>query len=280
MTSLPAGDLDHAESLELLKRQTEVCELLASGAPLAEVLDAVTSALEELMAGSRCSVLLLDAERGTLHHGAAPSLPRSYCEAIDGVVIGPDAGSCGAAAFLRAPVIATDIEVDGRWAAFRDLARAHGLRACWSTPIVGDQETVLGTFAVYHDEPHAPTPRENRLVDRFTHLAAVAIDHARLFGALAESEERFRRAFEDNAVGMALISLDGRFLRVNRALCEMVGRAETELLASDFQALTHPDDVPASVSALGRLTAGRADGLQLEQRCLRRDGTAIEKSGE
>ena len=205
----------------------------------------------------------------------SPSLPKAFCDAINGVKIGPMVGSCGTAAYLGVPVIVPDIAVDERWAAYKAAALPHGLRACWSMPIVGNQGAMLGTFAVYHDHPHSPTPREAYLVDRFTHLTAVAIDHSRLFGALAESEERFRRAFEDNAVGMAMMSLDGRFLRVNRALCEMVGRNEEELLAADFRAITHPDDVVASHRALRRVTRGVGDSTQLEQRCLHRDGTSV-----
>ena len=221
----PAFDLDHADSLELLRRQTSVLELIAAGTPLAEVLTCVVTALEELIEGSRCSILLLDPANGTLHHGAAPSLPVAYSAHIDGLSIGPEAGSCGAAAYLGEPVVAVDIRSDLRWDRFRELASPHGMRSCWSSPIQGRTSTV-GTFAVYHDHPHDPPLRERRLVGRFTHLASVAIDHARLYGALAESEDRFRRAFEDNAVGMALAGLDGRIVRVNRALRDMLGRAD------------------------------------------------------
>lgn len=224
---LAAEDLEHADSLDLLQRQTRVLELIASGCPLPQVLTAVATALEELIPGCRCSILLLDED--TLRHGAAPSLPAAYSAAIDGMTIGPLAGSCGTAAYLDEPVVASDIVTDHRWDAYRALALPHDLRACWSSPIRG-RTGVVGTFAVYHPGVHEPTPREERLVDRFTHLASVAIDHAGLYGALTESEERFRGAFEDNAVGMALTDLDGRLVKVNRALREVLARDEGELL--------------------------------------------------
>lgn len=69
-----------------------------------------------------------------LRHGAAPSLPGFYNEAIDGIEIGPAGGSCGTAAYRRRPVAVADIATDPLWAAFRDLAAAAGLGACWSTP--------------------------------------------------------------------------------------------------------------------------------------------------
>lgn len=272
-------ELDHADSLGLLHRQTRVLELIAAGAALPAVLGAVTQALEELIPGSRCSVLLLDAGAGTLRHGAAPSLPTEYSDAVDGLCIAADAGSCGAAAYLDAEVVAEDIARDRRWVAFRALALLHGLRACWSSPIRGMATAgagVLGTFAVYHGVPHLPTDREHRLVERFTHLASVAIEHARLYGALAQSEERLRRAFEDNAVGMALTAPDGRFVKANRALQDMLGRSERELLAADVASLLHPDAPPSAVDAVARLTAGAGDSAQFETTLARPDGTAVQ----
>ncbi len=246
-TSGPASGLDLEDALELLRHQTDVLERITSGHPLPDVLDAVVGALEELMPPSRCSILLLDADTATLRHGAAPSLPGVYSAGIDGMTIGADAGSCGSAAFLDEAVVVTDIAVDPRWDGYRDLALPHGLRACWSSPIRG-AAGVLGTFAVYHDAVHDPTPREQRLVDRFTHLAAVAIDHAGLYGALAESEERFRRAFEDNAIGMALTDLDGRLIKVNTVLATMLpadwsGRPLPDLLPGDRELALSASDV-------------------------------------
>lgn len=269
-------ELSHADSVGLADRQRRVLELLASGAKLPEVLTATTMALEELIPGSRCSVLLLNADGDTLRHGAAPSLPSEYSEAIDGMRIAPDAGSCGAAAYLGTPVVTTDIASDPRWQRFRDRALPHGLRACWSSPIFGRQGGPVGTFAVYHTSPHRPTRREERLVDRFTHLASVAIDHAALFGALTQSEERFRRAFEDNAVGMAVTDLDGRLLRVNAALTGMVGRAEPELLHSDLAAHVLDEDVAEWRAALRRLGAGDETSVRFDARLTRPEGpTAV-----
>ena len=186
-TSLSQTELSHADSLRLLHKQTAVLELLASGAPLVTVLTSVVVALEELIDGARCSILLLDADTATLRHGAAPTLPASYARAIDGMSIGPDAGSCGTAAYLGAPVIAEDIAADPRWERYRGMAMPHGLRACWSSPVNG-RAGCLGTFAVYHDHAHLPGPRERELVRQFSHLASIAIDHERLFGARREAE--------------------------------------------------------------------------------------------
>ncbi|WP_459975715.1 GAF domain-containing sensor histidine kinase [Nocardioides pyridinolyticus] len=208
----------------MLERQTDVLEMMARAAPLREVLDEILTSLEHLMGGSRCSVLLLDRARGTLHHGAAPSLGEEYVCAIDGMAIGDGAGSCGTAAALNVPVVVTDVRTDPRWADFRDAAVAAGLVSCWSTPIVGRDGLPVGTFAVYHSEPHHPVGREELLVDRFTHLASVAIEHAALLKDLMESEERFRRSFDDNSLGMAIVGLNHRVVIGNPALTTLARR--------------------------------------------------------
>lgn len=122
------------------------------------------------------SILLLDAEGTRLRHGAAPSLPSDYCAAIDGVAIGPEVGSCGAAAYLGHPVYVTDIASDPLWTDFRELAAQHGLRACWSTPIQGRKRPILGTFAIYYRTPRSPTPDELIAIRHIVDCAADAIE--------------------------------------------------------------------------------------------------------
>lgn len=173
------------DAAAVLDRQTSVMEQLAAGASLGEVLDGVVVALEELIPGSRCSVLLLDAD-GVLRHGAAPSLPDAYSAAIDGLAPGPTAGSCGTAVHLGRQVVAVDVSTDPRWEQFRELARQHDIAACWSSPI-RSQSKIVGTFAVYDRQPHEPDERERELVRRFTHLASIAVAHD---GAASEREAR------------------------------------------------------------------------------------------
>lgn len=232
--------LSKTDALQLLERQAAVLEMIADGEALHPTLADIVVALEDFMPGARCSVLLFNPASGTLDHGAAPHLPDRYNAAINGMAIGPKAGSCGTAAYSGVPVIAYDISSDERWTTFREFALPHGLRSCWSTPIKG-RGGITGTFAVYHDAPHSPTARDQLLVERFTHLASVAIDHARLFGALTQSEAHFRHAFQDNAVGMALVNLDGGIVKVNRALREFLRRPESELLSMRIDQIIKPD---------------------------------------
>lgn len=124
------------------------------------------------------SILLLDEDGRHLWHGAAPSLPRSYCQAIDGSEIGPGAGSCGTAAYLGQAVYVTDVATDPLWKDYRELALPHGLRACWSTPIRGAEGAIIGTFAVYHLTPRGPTADEIEAIRLITGHVAQAIEWA------------------------------------------------------------------------------------------------------
>ncbi|MGE0822157.1 MAG: PAS domain S-box protein [Candidatus Binatia bacterium] len=93
--------------------------------------------------------------------------------------------------------------------------------------------------------------------------------------ALRQSEERFRQAFDNAAIGKALVSLSGRWLRVNPCLCEITGYTETELLATDWQSITHPDDIAADLAQVRRLLAGEIDHYTLEKRYLHKDGHPV-----
>jgi PAS domain S-box-containing protein len=198
-----ARDITEQKRAEgLLEVQRQVLERVSTDAPLAEVLEVLARAIEGQSPGTACSVLLLEEDGVTLRHGAAPSLPAEYCRAVDGIAIGPAVGSCGTAAYLGQPVVVEDIATDPLWTPYRQLALPHGLRACWSTPILCPAGKVLGTFAVYYREPRGPDAYDLQLVGVSTHLAALAIERKRAAAALRQSEARFQ-AFMDHSPAVA-----------------------------------------------------------------------------
>jgi diguanylate cyclase (GGDEF)-like protein/PAS domain S-box-containing protein len=156
--------------------QAQILEMIAMSAPLCDVLERLVLLIESQFKGIFGSVQLLDETGTRLRHGAAPSLPDSYNKAIDGVSIGPKVGSCGTAAYRREAVFVADITTDPRWEEYKSLAAEHGLRSCWSTPILSHQGTILGTFAMYAKEVREPTEAEARLIDVATHIAGIAIE--------------------------------------------------------------------------------------------------------
>jgi len=167
-----------------------VLELAVSDSPLEETLGELIRIVEATSStGVLGSILLLDADGIHLRHGAAPSLPPAYNEAIDGAEIGPCVGSCGTAAYTGMPVFVADIENDPLWVDFKAVALPHGLRACWSTPILTAGGRVLGTFAMYHKEPREPTVRDLALVDLVTQTASLVIDREQAKAALRDIAE-------------------------------------------------------------------------------------------
>ena len=93
--------------------------------------------------------------------------------------------------------------------------------------------------------------------------------------SLEEAEERFRRAFDDAPIGMALVGLDGSWLRTNAKLCQILGYEEADLLELRFQDLTHPDDLEASNERVRSIVAGECRSYTHEKRYLRPDGTTV-----
>jgi signal transduction histidine kinase len=192
--------------------QHEVLEMIATGASLDAVLTRLVRLVEQHVDGMLCSVVLLDEDGVHLRRGVAPSLPDSFNTAIEGAVIGPRAGSCGTAMYLGRPVIVTDVLVDPVWEDYRELARAHGLRACWSTPIVSTKKKTLGSFAMYYSEPRAPLEEERRTIDVAANIAGIAIENERAHEALRRSEERNRAILRANPDWMFILSAGGVFL--------------------------------------------------------------------
>ncbi|MFT4036826.1 MAG: GAF domain-containing sensor histidine kinase [Thermomicrobiales bacterium] len=214
----------------LLTGQNQVLRMLALGQSLSAMFDTLCHALEGIMPGSACSVLLLDTERGELRHAATPSLPAAYAERVDGVVIGPMVGCCGTAAWFNQTVVAPDIASDPRWADWKDLAAEFGLCACWSVPIRDWQmNQVLGTFAVYYREPRAPSVDDLAVVEQWADLAGVAILHARRQEALRQARDVAEAADRAKSVFLAMANHELR-----APLQVILGY--TELLLGDRQA--------------------------------------------
>jgi len=171
---------EHVDGTSLLQAERNLLSRIARGGALDDVLRDLILLAEEPSKGEMLASILFVSRDGTqLLDGAAPSLPAAYNAAIHGLAIGPNVGSCGTAAHRGEPVFVTDIMSDPLWAAFRDLAASHGLRACWSVPIRDANGNVLGTFANYYREPRQPTPRDIEAIQLLAQTASIAIERHR-----------------------------------------------------------------------------------------------------
>jgi GAF domain-containing protein len=156
--ALRRAERDALRVRELVACHTRLHELIARDAPLTAVLTELVLGVERYDPSVIACVVLLDRESNTLHPGAGPSLPPDWLALLDGVVIGPNIGSCGAAAWSGELAVSGDMVDDPKWEPVRDFAMLCGLRHCWSMPIVGAEGAVLGTFALYGPQPRRPSP--------------------------------------------------------------------------------------------------------------------------
>jgi PAS domain S-box-containing protein len=246
--------------------------------PLRTTLDALCLNIEQQHPGTLCSILLLDADGVTLRSGAAPSLPEEYNRAIDGVKIGPCAGSCGTAIHRKESVIASDIASDPLWAQYRGIALSFGLRACWSTPIIAQHGEVLGTFAVYYRETRVPNSDDLRLIAHASHLVALAIGRDQDKSQLKAAEDRYRTLVErlPAITYIAELGAAGPWHYVSPQIKSILGFSPEEWLADPLNWLNHihPDDHCIAIAAEERFQKTR-ELFQAEYRMLSRDGRTL-----
>lgn len=262
-----------AESL--LAAEKRVLELIATGAPLPQVLDTLVHEAEaNSNEGMLCSILLADDSRERLLHGAAPTLPETYNQAIHGIRIGPNVGSCGTAAYERRPVFVCDISSDPRWTDFKDLAAGHGLGACCSTPLLSSQGELLGTLAMYYRQPHDPGVLERQLIERTTHLAAIVIERKWDEDALRKSQENLTAALAASDTGTFRWNLaTGEFSECDENLKRLFGFDPDKpvCITQEFLDRVHPDDLPRLIPAADASRRQGAD-FSMEYRVVLPDG--------
>jgi PAS domain S-box-containing protein len=275
--------------MALIERERLVLGQIAAGVPLGQVLDDLLRAVETQAGNNmRTSVLFLSEDGQHMLHGAAPSLPAGYNQAIDGIAIGEGIGSCGTAAVRDEPVYVQDIATDPLWKDFVELALGFGLHACWSMPIRGADGTVLGTFAIYYDEPRAPTPGDVEAITVITQTAALAIERHRSDLKLRRSQEELKalnadlerqvneRARERSRTWLvspdllSVIDAEGHFEATNPAWQATLGWTSDQLQTS-YLTLVHPDDIQRSATVLDQAIRGEPI-LRFENRCRHRDG--------
>lgn len=262
-------EVELAEIRERIERvkigEREILEMLAHGKPLAELLMAIVELLEELSAGTIASILLLDDRGEKLRHGAAPHLPEEYNRSIDGALIGPKVGSCGTAAYLREPVLVSDIESSPLWIGYRHLVAPYNLKACSSFPVFASDGRVIGTFAVYYKESRLPDASARELIDRAAHIAGIVIERRQLDDQLRALPERIEAAREEERTNIAREIHDelGQALTALKLDIALVARRlrnnSVEELPGKLDEMTHTTE--EIISVVRRISAELRPGI-------------------
>jgi PAS domain S-box-containing protein len=254
-------------------------QLILAGVPLSDVLTTVARLIEAQNPGMLCSIFLLEEDGLHLRYAAAPNLPEAYRAATDGMVIGPNIGSCGRAAFLRQPVFASDILSDPNWAKFRDAAASAGLRAAWSSPIMSHDSRVLGTFGMYYREARYPEPSDIELIQYASSIAGIAIERERsqielttAFEEVKKSELQLQQTVDAIPQTIVVLGSDGSVEYANRAVLDYTGLSTADLMEADFRPrVFHPEDMERLLETR-RLGFSRGLPWENELRVRRKDG--------
>lgn len=272
LTKQDRVSLPWTDTLARLEDERIMLERIAAGVPLREVLAHVLHAIEAQSSVTlRASIALVDDTGTVLVHGAAPSLPDAFNAAVDRVPISPQTASWGAAAYTGNPVYVENIATDPRWDAWRDLALAVGLRACWSTPIKAPDGRLLGVFSNYYDSSRLPSGHDIDAIALVTRSAALAIERHLLDAALRHSGDRWRAMFDGMQeaffLAEALRDADGRivdfrFLEVNPAFERQSGMKEGDTLGHTLREMI--PGVPSQIMETFAQVAETGEPAQFE----------------
>ncbi|WAR46372.1 EAL domain-containing protein [Methylomonas rapida] len=224
---------ERQQATERVRAYNHVLELLAKDADLSDILDAIVLGVEAQNPAQLCSILLVDSEGQHLLTGSAPHLPAFYNDAVNGLKIGPGAGSCGTAAHTGQRVIVENIQQHPYWVAFKDLAARAGLAACWSEPVRSASGALLGTFAIYRREPASPCLKELQRIEQAANLAGIAIDRYR-----ANTELQLASlVYQNSSEAMAVTDAQGTIITINPAFTELTGYTLNEVVGKNHNIL-------------------------------------------
>ena len=266
--------LHRAESL--LGWQAKIIEQLVAGDDLEQVLVSLILAIEENYAGALAVVARLDQATGRLYKLAGPSLPDEFHAVFEGLAIGPEVGACGAAAYQGRRVVIEDLTQNESCQPYLEHFSRFHLRSIWSQPILGSDDQILGTFAIYHREQHSPDEAEIRLIETAANLAGLAMERWKQINSLLQNEKRFRQLADLARLFAWDYDIEGRrFTYIGNQVERLLGYTAAQLAEADFwTTIIHPDDLPE----LGRRIENPArygDNFSLEYRVIASDGRIV-----
>ncbi|WP_163649446.1 EAL domain-containing protein [Modicisalibacter sp. 'Wilcox'] len=261
-------------ALQWLEAQQNIHEMIARQAPLTDTLAAVAAWAGLMLPEALVSIMRYDATTRTLSLVPGSAFSSEYVAALQNAGIGPEAGSCGSAAFHRRLTVTEDIHRDPKWAAYRALADHEGLRACWSMPVLSGEDELLGTFGVYHRRPALPSEQDCQRMQQAAALVALAVIRDRDARSRRSLEARYRALYDQHPDGVYEFDTRGYFQRCNRALERIIGYPEAALLGRHFREFVLEESREPTLARFDRALAGEVQHYELAAR--RADGTTCD----
>jgi len=275
--------IDHKQVESLLAAERRTLEILACGASLTDVLEHLCDTIDDQAPEIISSILLMDPNGEQLWPAAGRRVPEGWVRTITPLPIGPGMGSCGTAAFLKKPVIVSDIASDPPWSDitapdYREIALSYGLRAAWSQPLISKDNELLGTFAIYYREPRQPSDSDLKLIEGAANIAVIAIKGERsqtalknAFEEIKQSEARLRKII-DTIPTLAWCGLpDASKEFFNKRWHDYTGLSPEEASGWGWKVTIHPDDLEKLMDRSFKFIASEEPG-EVEARMRRFDG--------
>lgn len=257
-------NLDHLEK--------EVLELNSlKDTDIETVLQVYVQGIEGLFPHMKCSILRIQDNR--LYNWAAPSLPTAYSNAINNVPIGPDTGSCGTAAFLKQRIIVNDIENDSRWVAYKHLVIPHGLRACWSYPIIDSGGSVIAVLGIYYSSVKIPDEPEQAIIERSAAILKVILENRFYAQRMQEMNLLIKQGQELANFGSWQWDISSNKVSWSDVLYNIYGLNEHTFPATfeGYLNVLHPDDLQRVLGIIKGALEMHTD-IAFEERIIRPDG--------
>jgi len=270
-----ATDVDDQKRAEaLLAGERRVLEMAARSHSMSDMLEALCQLVEDTTSGCYCSIALVNANGTRLEHGAAPSLPASFIDSIVGRAINVDSDPSAMAIHLNEQVLAPDLRSETRWAshAWYPMASAHGLQACWATPISSAAGKVLGALAIYHNEPRTPTSLDQSLIGQITNIASIAIDRTQRDAMLRRSEALLTQAQRLSSTCSFSWRMATEEIRWSEEAFRIFEFDQAAPVTNElFRSRVHPEDFPVLGEMMEQARAGNSIDFEYEHRLLMPD---------
>lgn len=199
--------IDYWKKAQILEEgRNEVLRMVASHEKLDVILNALCQKAQLYNEKMLCSILSLNEQTLTLHPLASVSLPDFYCNALNGVHIGPGVGSCGTAAYLKELVVVEDINTHPYWNQYKELALSAGVQSCWSHPILGANDKVYGTFAIYYETPRKPSVEDLDFIELSANLAAVVFENHHNRQKIIETNNALNQSLDERSIQLSNVN--------------------------------------------------------------------------